>query len=129
MTRPDNLQNTKELDAWQIPVDARVIILEEITMKTKCYCVGCKKHPLHNKRNELGKWFTGYHPENFVESKFEVQGADVDCLKPESAAEDYLRLEDFEYPITAYGDGAAITGCALPGITIFANCGNEEHED
>lgn len=99
-------------------------------MKTKCYCVGCKRHPLHSKRKEFKKWLTGYSPDSLiVTNEYENQAAIVDCLKPTSGADEYVDLDDFDYPVTAYGDGAAITGCDLPGLIIYANCGNEDHED
>ncbi len=98
-------------------------------MKTKCYCVGCKKHPLHSKRKEFKKWYTGFYPGYFVDHKYDEQGVDVDCLMPESSASDYVNLDDFEYPITAYGDGSVVTGAEVPGLIIYATCKNEEYED
>jgi len=99
-------------------------------MNTKCYCLGCKRHPKHDKRNQFKKWFTGFEPGFVIIAKqFEDQGSFVNCLKVESEADEFVDLNDFDYPITAYGDGCAVTGSETQGLTIYANCGNEDHED
>lgn len=97
-------------------------------MKTKCYCLGCKNHPLHSKRNEY-QWLVGWSPDKMVFSH--PYGTEVDCLDPVSDAFDIFweDPEDFEYPITAYGDGCAITGFQENGITLVAFCKNEDHEN
>jgi hypothetical protein len=101
-------------------------------MKTKCYCIFCTKHPLHNKQKEFKEVLTGYDPSvGLIGSEFDEQGKEVDCLQPLSNA--FYELgrepEDFAWKITAYGDGCAITGVEGTGFTIFANCGNEEDKE
>ena len=98
-------------------------------MKTKCYCVYCSKHPLHNKRKEFKKILTGFSPDHFIGSEFDEQAADVDCLEVESAADGYVDLNDFDYEKTAYGDGCAVTGSDAPGLLLYASCGNEDYEE
>jgi hypothetical protein len=101
-------------------------------LKTKCYCVFCINHPLHNKQKEFKEVLTGYYPEvGFIGSEFNEQGKEVNCLKPISDAFYDLgrEPEDFEWKVTAYGDGCAITGVEVPGFTIFAYCGNEEDKE
>lgn len=101
-------------------------------MKTKCYCIGCKRHPLHHRRNEA-QWITGWYPGRILFLQNERwQGVEVDCLKPESIIFDewfFDDAEDFDYPVTAYGDGCAITGFIHHGSVIMAFCGNEDHEN
>jgi len=100
-------------------------------MKTKCYCVNCKKHPLHDKANSFKDILTGWEPDRWVGTSYQEQGVDVNCLKPESEAFDYawLNVDGFDYPITAYGDGCAITGFCKPMIEVQAFCGNEDNEE
>lgn len=97
-------------------------------MKTFCYCIGCKKHPKHNDRKNL-KWVTGFPKSIYGEE--EKSGADVDCLDPISGFFDDNRgePEEFEFSETAYGDGDTRTMAEEIGFTIYANCGNEDHED
>ena len=103
-------------------------------MKTKCYCVGCKLHPLHDKRNEFSEkgWVTGFDVGNFIWSKKE-QGVDVECLIPESPAFDDLDIDpkNHEFPVTAYGDGNTVTGYESDDYSyvIRAYCASEDHED
>jgi hypothetical protein len=101
-------------------------------MKTKCYCVGCKRHPLHDKRKELSPWVVGWEPDRIIFGEnAKSQGAEVDCLEPVSGAFSHLvgEIDDYEYPITAYGDGCSITGFQEDGMTVVATCGNEDHEN
>ena len=102
-------------------------------MKTRCYCIFCPKHPKHSQRNNLGKPFLSYSVERWIGKDYEHQASDVDCLDPKSDAFEmhfFLDAEDFEYPITAYGNGASETGfynCS--GLTLYATCGNEEYSE
>lgn len=100
-------------------------------MKTKCYCIFCKKHPLHKEQDKFKDWLVGWEPGNFIKLEFKDQGKEVDCLEPVSEA--FYELgrepEEFEYPVTAYGDGNADTGVEGPGFIIYACCTNEEHEE
>jgi hypothetical protein len=101
-------------------------------MKTKCYCVGCKLHPLHDKRKEFS-WVTGWEPGRFIWANEQLkQGVDVNCLSPESEAFSHLWEDNptkYEYPITAYDDGYAATGFELDGLVLNAHCEHEDHED
>jgi hypothetical protein len=99
-------------------------------MKTTCYCIGCKLHPLHNKRSELS-WVTGWDLNHFIYSKYDASAADVDCLVPESDAFGELDVypEDHEFLVTAYGDDISLTGFEGSGYQIYATCGSEDHED
>ncbi len=95
-------------------------------MKTTCYCVYCKKHPLYGKADDFehpGSYFAGDFYDG--DKKF---GKEVDCLEPVSSAFDDLPIEpeEFDYPITAYGDGVTSTGHEGRGFIIFAHCGAEE---
>jgi hypothetical protein len=98
-------------------------------MKTTCYCILCPKHPFYAKRKELSVltgWRVGwliYKPEDVA------GGAVVDCLEPVSYAFDELNIDpgDYEFPITAYEDGCALTGFHGRGFEIEANCDNEEY--
>lgn len=100
-------------------------------MKTKCYCVFCKKHPLHDKANSFKEILTGWCPDYSVGDKFLEQGANVNCLNPKSEAfeKGWLAPEIFDYPITAYGDGFALTGFWKPMLDVQACCGNEDNEE
>lgn len=98
-------------------------------MKTKCYCIFCKNHPLYN--SNIIDWKTGWDVGDFIESKYESTSAEVECLSPESNAFNELEIEptDIRFPITAYGDGYAVTGFEGNGFTIYAFCEDEEHEE
>jgi len=102
-----------------------------MAISTTCYCVGCKKHPLHAQRMKFKKWVTGFTLGKIVWNEFKEQGAKVNCLLPESNAFYELGVEptDFKYEITAYGDGNSVTGVDGNGYEIYAVCGNEEHEN
>lgn len=100
-------------------------------MKTKCYCVGCPKHPLFNERHDF-KFYTGFYIGDTIwKEEYLIQGRDVDCLEPVSDAFYDLDIspEEHDFPITAYGDGGSITGFSGRGYEIFANCENEEYVD
>ena len=99
-------------------------------MKTKCYCVYCPKHPLYEERYEI-VFPRGYEPGNLIWGEADESGREVDCLKPGSEAffELDIEPEDYEYPITAYGDGCSITGFQGEGFTVYATCMNERYED
>ena len=58
-------------------------------------------------------------------------GVTVNCLKPESRAFDEFDIDPEleEFPVTAYGDGASMTGFERDGITLYATCGNEGYVD
>ena len=99
-------------------------------MNTTCFCIYCKRHPLHDKRNKL-KVVTGWKPDRIIlDRELLKSGVDVDCLEPKSDAFDYLKddPEDFEYETTAYDDGYAATGFYQDCLQIYACCGNEEYE-
>ena len=99
-------------------------------MKTKCYCIGCKLHPLHDKRGKL-PWYVGWDIHRITMRDYSDSAADVNCLKPESKFFDEFLSDpgDFDWPVTAYGDGEADTGHDAEGFTIYAVCGNEDHEE
>lgn len=100
-------------------------------MKTLCYCIGCKKHPLHDMRNtKNARWIHShpYMPEDLA------MGKEVECLEIDSRAfsEGYILDEPdtFEWDEVVYGDGQAMTEAnPNPALTIRAVCGNEDHED
>ncbi len=100
-------------------------------MKTKCYCIFCKKHPLHDKQKEFKDWLTGWDVGNFIDSKYNETCAEVNCLNPDSDAFDELDLtpSNLRFPITAYGDGFAVTGFEGNGFTIYASCKNEDYKE
>lgn len=95
-------------------------------MKTRCHCLYCPKHPLHHKR-DLIESPTGYSPTKFVLSS--ETGADVNCLRPVSDAFDEFDIDPSyeQFPVTAYGDGASMTGFERDGIVLYATCGNEKY--
>lgn len=99
-------------------------------MDAVCYCVGCKKHPLHNKRNDFGEWATGFTG-GFLIKKYDPQQASVNCFNPKSDAEDYYGdlWNDWAGKMVAYGDGYSVAFMFVPGAQLMATCGNEEHED
>lgn len=95
-------------------------------MKTMCYCIYCPRHPLFENRHNLdcpAGWTVG----RAIYGKEALVGKEVNCLNPDSAAFDNFNLnpEDFEYEITAYGDGLSMTGCMEDGIEIWGYCKNE----
>jgi len=100
-------------------------------MKTKCYCIFCKRHPLYGQKFE--EWVAGWYPGKFIYNDHEEKktGVEVDCLEPEHYVFDEydIDMEQFEFPITAYGDGCALTGFSEPGIEMTTTCLNEEHEE
>lgn len=99
-------------------------------MKTTCYCIGCKKHPLHEKRNEF-EWLSGWSVGDYIPFKYKEQGKQVNCLIPDGESFEQLDLDpdDFDYPITAYDDGFAATGVDTYGYTLRLYCNQEEHEN
>lgn len=100
-------------------------------MRSKCYCTSCPNHPKFSQRHSLGNPPTGYRADRYFGDRFEVHEAEVDCLQPVSQAfEDYLLdPTDFDYPITAYGDGEAVTGYTSFYLTIHAGCDNEQYQE
>jgi hypothetical protein len=101
-------------------------------MNTTCYCIGCKKHPLHDIRNDKEKARWVHHSPWEPEEK--AMDRDVDCLKIESRAFDEDVIlgdpEDYEWEEVWYGDGDSYTETEPnPAVTIRAVCGNEEHEE
>ena len=100
-------------------------------MTTTCYCIGCKKHPLHAERKDFKNLLTGYLPGRMIPAELKNQGVQVDCLLPDSSAFAELDVEpkDFTFKVTAYGDGGSITGVDGSGYEIYAVCGNEDHEN
>lgn len=96
-------------------------------MKTNCFCIGCKKHPMHSKRTDC-EWITGFFPGDWIGGE---TGETVDCLSPESDAFDLFDIDpsNFEFRITAYCDGSSMTGFNEDGIRLEAYCENEQHED
>jgi hypothetical protein len=100
-------------------------------MKTKCFCIGCKKHPLHDKRTEFKDWVVlGYCSEPYKE-EHEKQGCDVNCFEASSSAEEYLLnfIESFDFELCYYNDGVSYSYFEDRDITIHATCNNEDHED
>jgi len=94
-------------------------------MKTKCYCAYCTKHPLYGKTKDI-KVPTGFGTNSFVNGEV---GVEVDCLKPIAEILDYeLDAENYEYPVTAYGDGIAVTVFDVRGQALMANCENEDYD-
>jgi hypothetical protein len=101
-------------------------------MKTKCYCVCCSKHPLHQKYLDSGRKMnvvTGFMTGQFIHDS-DNTGKDVECLDPISDAFDELGLIEstYEYPITAYGDGSSETGFVGNSYIIYAHCDNEDYK-
>lgn len=96
-------------------------------MRTECHCLYCPKHPLHAKRKKIASP-TGFDPTRFVMGS-EKSGREVDCLRPVSRAFDAYGIDplDEEFPVTAYGDGAAMTGFDRDGITLYAGCKDETY--
>ena len=88
-----------------------------------------KNHPKFEQNALLGYPPTGFRAGSFISNRYEHHASQVDCLKPISDAfEDYfLDPEDFDYPITAYGDGSAETGFRSNSLVLYAGCGSEEH--
>lgn len=99
-------------------------------MRTKCYCTSCKNHPKFEQNALLGYPPTGFLPDRYIDDRYEPHAAEVDCLKPVSDAFEryFLDPEDFEYPVTAYGDGSAETGFSSNCLVLYAGCGNEQYE-
>jgi hypothetical protein len=95
-------------------------------MKTECHCLYCPKHPLHAERGKKQSP-TGFDPTRFVMSS--GTGVVVNCLKPISKAFDEFDIDPKleKFPVTAYGDGASMTGFERDGITLYATCGNEKY--
>ena len=95
-------------------------------MKTRCYCVKCKKHPLDS--TKFNKYMTGFHEGSIILSEYEIQGMEVDCFDPVLVASfDFgLNPYDFEFSKTAYGNGVSLTFTMHDGKAVYATCGNEE---
>lgn len=104
-------------------------------MKTTCYCIYCPKHPLNEKvvlgeLKEAAK--TNFSPDDlWMDTEYKHHGKEVDCLDPASSFFDELDHDpkDFEFPVTAYGDGDAITGFEGPGCVVYAVCVAEDYRD
>ena len=97
---------------------------------THCYCIYCPNHPLFEQRHKLGSPVTGFDPTKFILNDYKHHGAFVDCLEPKSSAFHSpwnLDPDDFDYPVTAYGDGVSETGLYTAGLTLHASCGNETY--
>lgn len=92
-------------------------------MKTTCHCVYCPHHPLNGQSHDYRNVPRGYSPGDFPDRS--SVGREVNCLDPQSDAFDYIDPEGEEFPVTAYGDGCAITGFSRPGLVVTATCGNE----
>ncbi|MEO0835976.1 MAG: hypothetical protein AAFY16_08315 [Cyanobacteria bacterium J06642_3] len=103
-----------------------------MTMKTNCYCIYCPNHPKHLQRHQLGVPITGFTADRyFDQEKFKSHVAQVDCLLPICGAidDDIISPDDFNFPITAYGDGQSQTGFFNQGgLTLDATCANERYE-
>jgi len=96
-------------------------------VKTRCYCIYCPRHPLHEQQGSM-KAVSDFQPYKMI---FMAEGgADVDCLDPKSDAYESYDIDpsDEEYPYTAYGDENSVTGFTSNGITLYATCGNEGFE-
>ena len=96
-------------------------------MKTICYCVKCKKHPLYSKK--FDEYMTGFYEGFDILSEYETQGIEVDCLDPVLSSHiDYdLNPFDFEFSRTAYGgDEESLTFTIHNDSVVYATCGNEE---
>jgi hypothetical protein len=101
-------------------------------MHTKCYCIYCPKHPLHLKQKEFKNGaLTGWSVDCWIDSDYEETASEVECLNPISAAFSELDIypKDFEFPITAYGDGNAVTGVEGNGFNIYAICKDETYKE
>lgn len=100
-------------------------------MKTKCYCIYCKYHPLHAEREKFDT-LAGWHVGDWIwDKKYLEQGKNVDCLDPQSDAFDFLMDGpcDFDYPVTAYGDGLAVTGFDEDDLKVNGYCAKEKYEE
>lgn len=101
-------------------------------MKTRCYCTYCPNHPKFEQRHSLGSPPTGFCAGRYIPSNFAPHGAEVDCLQPVSKAFGFpweLDPNDFDYPVTAYGDGSAESGMDTAWLTLYAGCGNEKYQN
>jgi hypothetical protein len=106
-------------------------------MKTTCYCIYCKHHPLFEQRNELST-LTGWTVGKMIyKLEYVQQGKEVDCLEPVTDAYDYSVLdlnpiEEYEFETTAYNDGCSETGFEINGdgfdLKVYACCKNETYE-
>lgn len=100
-------------------------------MKTKCFCIGCKSHPLHAKRKEFREWVTGNDGGGIWKSGQVDQGVDVECLSPVSDAFDKLGIDsdDIDTPYIAYGDGISLGYYRGSMFELWYNCENETFEE
>ena len=99
-------------------------------MKTNCFCVFCSKHPLYNQREHA---HTGFRDGRGISEKHLNDGARVECLEPEAFKECQRLLDgdesEYEYPITAYGDGISVAvGKMIYSSNIEAYCKNEDYK-
>ncbi len=101
-------------------------------MNTKCYCTYCPNHPKFAQRHTLGSPVTGYSPLKYnPDDNYDAHAAEVNCLKPMSISIDNGTIDpdDYDFPITAYGDGCSMTGFNGSDLVLFAHCANEEYEN
>lgn len=98
-------------------------------MKTTCYCIGCKRHPLHNKRDTL-VWITDGH-RSIYDKKEKESGSEVNCFEPLSAFYDETDIpkDEYQFDSCMYGGGYSQAKSEQMGFTIFAHCENEDHEE
>lgn len=99
-------------------------------MQTKCFCIFCPRHPKFKDRHLWNDPPTGFLPGDIIWGADEY-AAKVECLLPVSSAFEEFNIDPNyqEFPITAYGDGCAMTGFSTDGITVFASCHNEDYEE
>lgn len=102
-----------------------------LIMKTSCYCIFCHNHPKFSQRYSLGVPVTGYSPLKYnPNSDHDSHKAEVDCLEPHSPSIENGTIDpdDYDFPVTAYGDGISQTGFYNNDLVLFACCVNEKHE-
>ena len=100
-------------------------------MRTKCYCTHCPKHPKFDVRHSFEYPVTGFEVHKFISPDFDDQAATVNCLEPFCGAikDGTIDPEDYDFPVTAYGDGSSYTGFwNIDGLSVHAVCLAERYE-
>lgn len=99
-------------------------------MKTRCYCIHCPNHPKFKIRTTFNRCVTGFGMGRFIMPEYDEQSATVNCLKPvcEAIEQEIIDLNEYDFPVTAYGDGASTTGFYHVGGLTHATCSNERYE-
>jgi hypothetical protein len=95
-------------------------------MKTKCYCVWCKKHPLDP--TNYCNYMTEFDEGSIILAEYQNQGIEVDCFDPvlKTSSDFGLNPYDFVFSETAYGKGVSLSFAIHDGKAVYATCGNEE---